>query len=127
MVPGKFDIKIYRGSTYDTQITAKSEDGSAMDFGAYDSMRMQVRTPGSSLLGADRPDPLMELTTGNGMLVVAGDDLSFRIVIDSVTSADLPFSEGEYDIELVKLDPGNPDIVDKILYGGVFLLGEVTI
>lgn len=122
MVPGKYDITFVRGGTYNTGITANNDNGSPIAFNAYTSMRMQIRPPWSFITGGVVPAPLFELTTDNGRLVVDADGEGFSIKVSAADTATLSFTEGQYDLELVL-----EDVVDKLLYGKVSVMGEVTV
>jgi len=128
MVPGKYNIEIYRGGTYSTGITAKTrENGVSVVFDGYTSMRMQIRPPWSYTLGAVRPAPLLELSTVNGGLSITPNGLGIVITIAASVTAALPFSEGVYDLELIIEEAGKEDVVDKLLFGSVKVMDEVTV
>ena len=125
MVPGKYDITIYRGGTFEIVIESESAQGVATDFAAtYDSARLQVRPAWNKKLGTNPPAALLELTTANGGIVVATTTLT--LYISAADTAALTFNEGRYDLELVVTTAGVIR-VDKILTGLVSVTGEITV
>lgn len=126
MTPGKYDIKIYRGSTWHITINADNAVGVATNFGTqYDTFRMQIRPPWVEAQG----DPLLELTTGNGRISLEAGGVQLKLEIPASVTAGLDFNEGVYDLELVTLGDPTPDndVVDKILTGSVEVMGEKTV
>lgn len=130
MVPGKYDITIYRGSTFEIGIGAENSVGVAIDFAAvYDSMRLQIRPSWSKKQSATPPGALLELTTANGGIVVATTLIT--LYITAAATAALTFNEGQYDLELIiDAATGPPAVaqkVHKLLSGFVKVVGEVTV
>ena len=126
MIPGKYNIEIWRGGTW--YITTYRAD---TDFSIYDEIRMQIRPP--FVKGIPKKDPLLELTLDNGRVLLEQEGAVLRFTITAADTTDLCFDEGVYDIELVQhvdltADPPIPDeIVDKYLYGSVEVYGEKTV
>ena len=127
MVPGRYDITIYEGGTFNVGITAKNSDGTAMSFTGYTSMAMQIRPPWALTETQLLSPPLLELTLANGGLVVSGDGETLSLLISAATTERLTFTEGWYDLEMVVTADGEDDIVDKLLYGKVSVKKESTI
>lgn len=126
MIPGRYDIQIYRGSTVNLGITANNPDGTPINFNDYSLMRMQIRPPWIYTESVPRPGLLLELTTINNGLIINSDGFGFSINISARVTETLSFSEGQYDIELITT--ATPDnIVDKILRGRVEVIQEMTI
>lgn len=127
MVPGTYNIKIYKGATWSITIEAQTL-GVAKDFSEYNSMRMQIRAP--FIKGMPSGPALLELTTANGRISLQSDDTQIVLVISAVDTKALTFKEGVYDLELVKTAVVNPpaaEIVDKILRGSVTVIEETTV
>jgi len=128
MVPGTYNIRIYRGSTWSITLEARDALDVAMDFSVYDSMRMHIRAPW--IKGIPVSDPLLELTTENGRISLQSADTQILLVLSAAVTADLAFKEGVYDLELVKdavLDPPTAEVVDKLIRGSVTVIGEPTV
>lgn len=124
MVPGKYDITIYKGGTFKHKITAVDKDGLAVDFSVYDSMRMQIRPLVMTTIAGEIPAALLELTSGNGGLTVS-NSTELYIGISAAETANITFNTAKYDIELVKNEA--VVVVDKFLYGKVYVMEEVTV
>lgn len=125
MVPGKYDITIYAGGTYNVGLTAKNSDGIAVSFSKYTSMLMQIRPPWALTETQLLNPPLLELTLANGRLVVSADGETLSIILPVTVTENLSFTEGYYDLEMVIA--GDPDIVDKFLYGKVTVKKETSV
>jgi len=128
MVPGTYNIKIYKGSTWSITLEARDALDASMDFSVYDSMRMQIRAPW--IKGIPVGAPLLELTSENGRISLQSDDTQILLVLSAAITADLTFKEGVYDLELVKdavLDPPTAEVVDKLIRGSVTVIGEPTV
>lgn len=125
MIPGKYDIDIWRGGTWSIGLNATN-----VDFASYDSIRMQVKPPW--IKSTSTKPALLELTLDNGRVTIEDSDLTLRLTVSADDTSKLVFDEGVYDLELVKdinlsADPPIPvQIVDKLLYGSVQVHGEVT-
>lgn len=127
MIPGKYDITVYRGGTYRNRITARSkESGLTTDFTKYTAIRMQVKEPWIGSLDTVNPPALLELSLVNGRITKSNSNMALDILLTASETAALPFDEGIYDLELVVEAEGVEDEVDKILYGKFFVTGEVT-
>lgn len=129
MVPGNYDITIYRGGTFEIGVEAENAAGVGTDFEVtYDSIRMQIRPAWVKKQVASPSSPLLELTTANGGISIDGTTITLFISAADTTA--LAFNEGRYDLELVKdatLDPVAVERVDKILTGLVKVTGEITV
>jgi len=129
MVPGNYDITIYRGGTFEIGVEAENAAGVGTDFEVtYDSIRMQIRPAWVKKQVASPSTPLLELTTANGGISIDGTTITLFISAADTTA--LAFNEGRYDLELVKdatLDPVAVERVDKILTGLVKVTGEITV
>ena len=131
MIPGEYNITIYRGSTWTINVSKRDANDVYLDFAATylnqptpgaGTIRMYIRPPWKRRPSVAKPAPLLELTVANGRISVATTVLTLTIPA-SVTD-DLPFDSGVYDIELVTGDA--EPVVDKILYGKVTVMDEVT-
>jgi hypothetical protein len=111
---GEYDITIEQGSGFSLSLTYEAPEGSLVDF-TGSTARLQVREKYSSA------DTLIELTTENGG-VELGNDGSVELSMQAADTAELSFSRGVYDLEIVP-PTGEPY---KIIKGNVFLKREVT-
>jgi hypothetical protein len=125
MIPGKYDIKIHRGGTWSIAIEAQNAQDVGTNFDtAYDRMRMQIR-PAWRQNPIPTGQPLLSLTTENGRITTQNSGTQIVLTISAADTAKLDFNAGQYELELVK--DGDPEIVDKILYGSVQVTGEITV
>ena len=111
---GEYDITIEQGSGFSLPLTYEAPEGSLVDF-TDSTGRLHVR----SKYGAT--DKLIELTTENGGIDL-GADGSVELSKPAADTAELNFSRGVYDLEIVP-PTGEPY---KIIKGNVFLKREVT-
>ena len=127
MIPTKYDFTIWKGGTWSITVLAEDAAAGDVDFSAdYTGMRMQIRRSWKSSTENYSGSPLLELTTENGRIAVAGDGSSITLTISAADTASIAFNSGSYDLELVNTDE-TPTVVDKLLYGTVTVMGEVTI
>jgi len=128
MIPGRYDITIYQGGTYRNRLTARSkESGLTTDFTKYTAIRMQIRPPWEHAVGGPRPNAELELSLANGKITMVNANQALDILLTASETAALDFTEGVYDLELVVEAEGLEDEVDKLLYGKVTVIPEVTI
>ena len=123
MIPGKYDIKLWRGSTWSIAIQQES-----LDFSDYDEIRMQIRPP--FVKGTPTKPALLELTLDNNRISFEDSNTTLRLTIAATTTETLSFNEGVYDLEMVKHVNGTDileEVVDKLLYGKVTVYGEQTV
>ncbi len=129
MIPGKYDITIHRGGTWNISLESEDENGVDTDFSDYDEARMQIRPPW--IKGVPVKAPLLELTTGSGHIVISGTTVT--LTISAQETASLDFDEGQYELEFVKhvdlgaVPPIPKEIVDKLILGSVAVTGEITV
>jgi len=125
MVPGKYDITIHRGGTWSITVEAKNAHDVAVDFDTtYDHMRMQIR-PAWKQTPIPTGQPLLSLTTANGRITTQSSGTQIVLTISAADTAKLDFNAGQYELELVT--DGDPEVVDKLLYGSVNVTGEITV
>lgn len=123
MIPGKYNINIWRGSTWSVAIQQDS-----LDFSDYDEIRMQIRPP--FIKGIPVKAALLELTLDNGRITLENSNQTLRLTISAETTEEFSFNEGVYDLEMVKHINGVDifeEVVDKLLYGKVTVQGEQTV
>jgi len=132
MIPGKYDITIYRGSTWSIGLGAKDVNLTPTDFQAayidtptvgLGSARMHIRPAWAAKPGVAKAAPLLELTTANGRIVI--NNVLITLTISAEDTAALEFNSGKYDIELVTGD--DVPVVHKLLYGTVTVKDEKTV
>lgn len=111
---GEYDITIEQGSGFSLSLTYEAPEGSLVDFTGSTAC-LQVREKYSS------PDTLIELTTENGGIEL-GSDGSVELSMPAADTAELNFSRGVYDLEIIP--PGGEPY--KIIKGSVFLKREAT-
>ena len=127
MIPGKYDIVMWRGSTWEISLNA---DG--LDFRIYDEIRMQVRPPWTSGKPVSQP-PLLLLDKNNGRITVSADGQTLTLTVSAADTTAFTFDSGIHDLELVQnadltANPPIPErVVHKLIYGTVTIKSEVTI
>lgn len=115
-VAGELDINIEMGATFDLPMVWSDETGTAIVGLENWAARMHIRSKVSD------PNPLLELTTENGAIVLGGEVGEIRLYLtDSQTSA-FTWARGIYQLELVS-PTGR---VTRLLKGKVLLDSEVT-
>ena len=123
MVPGKYNINIFRGSTWSIKVAA-SDGLSSRNFATtYSSIRIQVR-PAWTVKPSDAVGtPLLELSLVNGRIVTTAEGIT--ITLTAKETAKLAFNSGVYELEMTTDDV--IPVVDKYLYGKVTVTGEITL
>jgi hypothetical protein len=111
---GEYDITIEQGSGFSLPLIYEAPEGSPVDF-TGSTARLHAREKYSSA------ETLIELTTENGGIDL-GADGSVELSKPAADTAELNFSRGVYDLEIVP-PTGEPY---KIIKGNVFLKREVT-
>jgi hypothetical protein len=113
---GVYNFVIYQGADFDTTLTWKNSDGSAVNLTGY-TARLHVRETVESLT------TLLEMTTGNGSIVLGGVAGTIRLLLTSTATAALTWSQPyPFDLELVS----GGGIVTRLLEGTFELDKEVT-
>lgn len=122
MVPGRYDLTIYRGGTLSVNITASDKDG-PIDFGmVYAEAKMFIQKAWYSSVDEIPEQPLFELSTDNGYIIINGTILTLQL--PSPVTLGLPFTQGVYDIKLIINQPEL--IADYLLYGMVNVKSGAT-
>lgn len=114
MIPGKYTIKFYRGTTLNTALVYK-EDGVAQSLSGY-TATMQVRA------AVDNPSLVTEFTSAGGGLVLNETTGRVRIFMSAANTALLAVGEFVYDINITAPD----GTVSKLLRGPFVVLDPVT-
>lgn len=112
---GRYNMVCDQGSTFSLSFTIQT-DGVPWDLNNY-TAKMQVRSFTSS------QTVLVELSTTNGRITFGPEPGKVRLLIDAVTTAELPPARHTYDLEFTAIADGT---VQKILSGRFVVRGEVT-
>jgi hypothetical protein len=134
MIPGEYDIVIYRGSTWTINVSKKDANDVYIDFdadyinqpGAGDGkIEMEIRPAwrGSPPDVPKLSEPLATLSTATGEITVSTTVIT--LTLSAAVTAALDFNTGAYDIELVTGDA--TPVVDKLLFGIVTVKDEKTV
>ena len=110
-----YHFKFEQGSTVAVDILYKDDSGDPINLNGYVA-RMQLRRR------VDDEEPLLELSTGNGRLILGGEEGTVQINVNASDTEGLDAVEGVYDLELVS----GAGIVDKLLRGTFEIIREVT-
>jgi hypothetical protein len=111
--PGKYDITIYQGATYDVTFTWKDESDTEVNLTGY-SARLKARE------SIDSSSAFISLTSGSG-ITLGGTAGTIRVLISATDTAALTQS-GVYDLEL----ESGAGVVTRLLEGNLVLSKEVT-
>lgn len=116
MTPARLNLKIYQGATFRRVLRLTNAAGDPINL-AGAVARMHIREEISSTT------VLIALDDTNGRLTVT-DEVGGEItlLIEDEDTGALNFTTGVYDLELEYSD----NSVDRLLYGTVTLVGEVT-
>lgn len=134
MIPGEYNITIYRGSTWSISIQHKDADDNYTDFDASyidqpgadaGKIEMHIRPAwrGTPPDVPKKSTPMFSLTIANGRITTSTTTMTLTIAAADTKTLD--FNEGSYDIELVTGD--TVPVVDKVLFGKVTVKDEKTV
>ena len=134
MQPAKYDMIIWRGGTFSLDFSAEDDSKAVISFDLYQEIVLQIRPAWQTKVNKTPTSaPLLELSLANGGIVLKAnadgvEDTVLVLTISAEDTAALPFSSGQYEMELIITD-GSPEavpIVDKWLYGSVTVTGEIA-
>jgi len=113
--PGRYDMTIYQGASFDTTLTWKVGDpATPVNLTGY-TARLQVRS------STDAATTALELTTANGGIVLGGAAGTIALAVSATATAALSPGYYVYDLELV-----NGATVTRLVEGRVTVSAEVT-
>jgi len=115
MTPGRYNIKVYIGSTFQLKPRWKI-DGKYVDVSGYDANMVVKNSPTST-------SSIVTLSTFNGRIVMGGANGTFTLNLTATETAALPAGQYVYDIELTAPNGG---IVTRLLEGGFIVYEGVT-
>ena len=114
MIPGNYDITVYRGGTFSIDFSATDEDGPINFSTTYTEAKLEVY-PAWLNTSDDLPlEPIYEMNTTNGLIILVGT--SGTLYISSVDTQALPFQSGNYKLKFI-IDVPIAPIVDILLRG----------
>lgn len=114
MTPGRFNIKVYRGATFELAPQWKI-DGQFVNVTGY-SANMIVRNSPTST------SSIITLNTNNGRIVTGNTNGKFTLQLTSGETQTLPAGQYVYDLEITD-DEGK---VFRLLEGGFIVFEGVT-
>lgn len=114
MTPGKLDIVIYKGATFDDVLTWKDENGVAIDLTGY-TARAQVRA------AIGDAAPVLDMTTTNGKILLGGAAGTITFNVAATETELMAWTRGVWDLELV-----SGLVVTRLLRGTAKTVDEVT-
>ena len=119
MKPGKYDIEVNQGGTYESGAISRTVEGVSLNFGVYTAMTLRVKQAWKHTGVITDDEPLLEISMASGHIIVAGDELSISIVIPTAEIDAYTFESGRYflDLHTATLD-------HKLLYGKFTVIGE---
>lgn len=110
------DLVIEKGATFNETLVYRDPSGTLINLTGF-TARMQIRET------QDSADPIVDLTTGDG-ITLGGSAGTIQIFISDTDTSAIVETEGVYDFELISPDPDN--YVDRIMEGRVQFKEEVT-
>lgn len=110
-----YNFEIEQGTTFTKSFVWKDSAKQVVLMSGY-TARMQIRP------SVKAPEILLNLTTENGRIIIIPTEGKITLLIDARTTADITWSKGRYDLELV-----SPDYtVTRLLQGDISISKEVT-
>jgi hypothetical protein len=116
MVPGVYNITIYRGGTFEIDFYAEDDDGPISLGEIYDQADLIIYDAWVTPTEVNLPTPLMELSTTSGEIIISGTQL--RIHLPAAITEAISFVGGTYRLKLTITDELNP-VVDPFMQGTV--------
>jgi hypothetical protein len=132
MLPGKYNMTMFRGDTFSIAITRASAAGVPINFqtqyidkpaAGNGSCVMTIRPGWKIRPETKKQTPLAVLSTALGTITVVGETIT--VTIPAGTTEDYSFNEGVYDIEIRTGDI--VPVVHKVLYGRITIKDEQSV
>lgn len=122
MQPGKYNITMFRGSTFNIGVKAEDDDGPVEDYNQTYNIAELIVYEAWAREPTDMDGPtLLEIGTATGHITIGTDTIS--VLMNSAETAALLFNEGVYVLKL--MTSGAPDLVDVYLGGKFIVKNEV--
>ena len=116
MKPGKYNITIYRGTTWSITVDLKNAAGTAIDISVYDEIALLVWPAWLKEAPTDE-DILLTLSLTNERITV--DDSTMTLTLPAAVTAAIDFNAGQYVLRMTQTVSGSDDVVDPLLVGSV--------
>ena len=114
MTPGRYNIKVYQGSTFSLAPQWKI-DGTYVNVTGYTAILTVKNSPSSET-------SIVVLSTDNGRITVGTTDGKFTLALTAATTTGLAAGNYVYDLEVTS--PGG--VVTRLLEGGFIVYEGVT-
>lgn len=114
MTPGRYNMKVYQGSTFTLKPRWKI-DGQLVDVTGYNANMIVRNSPTST-------SSIVTLSTANGRIVVGGTNGEFVLSLSATQTTALAAGQYVYDLEVTS--PGG--VVTRLLEGGFIVYKGVT-
>lgn len=114
MTPGRYNMKVYQGSTFSLAPQWKI-DGTYVTVTGYTAALSVKNSPTSTTT-------IIELTSANGRITVGTTDGKFTLALTAATTTGLAAGNYVYDLEVTS--PGG--VVTRLLEGGFIVYEGVT-
>jgi hypothetical protein len=114
MTPGRYNMKVYQGSTFSLAPQWKI-DGNYVDVTGYTAAMSVKNSPTSATT-------IIELTSANGRITVGTTDGKFTLNLSAATTTGLAAGQYVYDLEVTAPD----STVTRLLEGGFTVYEGVT-
>ena len=115
MVPGYYDMTIYRGGTFEIDFSAKDDDGDISFAETYNKAELVIYEAWFTTVDPTPPVPLYTLSTEDGTIVIAGTIV--RVHLPAAITLGLPLVSGVYRMRLI-VDGPDP-IIDPFMEGAI--------
>lgn len=115
MTPGTYNISIFRGGTFEIDLTASDADGPINFNETYNLAELNIYEAWWDADDPVAPEPLFTLNTANGMIAIVGTTI--KLMIPAEVTAGMGFTSAVYQLKLVT--DGVVPIVDFFLKGRV--------
>lgn len=120
MAAGKYSLLIEQGATLNLTLAYKDSNNTSIDLTGY-SGKMQIKSDYAD----NNPTTYLTLSSSlqpdNTGITFGGVSGTIGIYISAITSSNLTFESGSYDLEIT-----SGSVVTRLLQGNVFISKEVT-
>lgn len=113
MTPAQYNFTVRQGDTFDDAWAVADETGTSVNLSGC-TARMFLRAT------ADAASTLLEATTANGRIVLAGGTITFNV--SATLTAALPVGTAVYDLEVTSAT----GVVSTWAYGTITVVRKVT-
>ena len=118
MIPGKYNIEIQKGSTWEVTLTAQNSAGNDVQFNTYQQAVMEVYPPWLKV--ATGQSGIYKLSTYNNRIAISSTSLKLTLTAHETNT--IPFTNGSYTLDLLVTTKGS-ERTDRFLVGNFTIKG----